>query len=86
MSAAIVIHFEIDPDNQEQVTVSGHRGGKPLDADNLQWLAFRALPHLERTAWTTEESRANYHLQHAYPVMCERLMPVGGPIRKARSS
>ena len=80
MSAAVVIHFEYDEKGFEQVTVSGHRNGKALSDDDLQWLAFRALPHLERTAWTTEASRANYHEQRAYPTMVSRLRPEGLPV------
>lgn len=83
-SAAVVIHFEDDEKGLEHVTVSGHRGGQMLDPDELQWQAFRALPHLERTAWTTEESRSDYHMQHAYPAILERLYPEGGPMRKAK--
>ena len=71
MDASVVIRFKGPKRNDVEVSVLDH--GKPASEEEAKWIAYLALPHLERLVFSSEKRRQRYHLEIARPLIGERL-------------
>lgn len=67
MDASVVIRFKGPQRNDVEVRVIDH--GEEPPYEEARWIAYQAVPHLERYVFGTNEQKMAYHLEIARPLI-----------------
>jgi hypothetical protein len=71
MDASVVIRFKGPMQHDAEVRVIDH--GQEPSEEEAKWIAYQAVPHLERYVFGTDEQKMAYHMEIARPLIEKKL-------------